>query len=167
MEYLDLYDKNKQLTGEKIVRGKGKPVVPENNYINIVIIFIQNSEGKFLFQVTSKDKGNEIATTGGHVKSGQTSHEAILCEVEEELGLNISNEDVKMIDSYIFGVAFMDVYYLKKDIEENDFTLQDEEVESVEWLSIDAVKELINQEKLRKGNIRAFESVLLYLENNK
>lgn len=167
MEYLDLYDENKQLTGEKIVRGKGKPIVPENNYINIVIIFIQNSEGKFLFQVTSKDKGSEIATTGGHVKSGQTSQEAILCEVEEELGLDISNEDAKMIDSYIFGIAFMDVYYLKKDINENDLTLQDEEVEFVEWLSIDEVKELISQEKLRKGNIKAFESVLYYLENNK
>lgn len=150
MEYLDLYDENKQLTGEKIVRGKEKPIVPENNYINIVIIFIQNNEGKFLFQVTSKDKGSEIATTGGHVKSGQTSQEAILCEVEEELGLDISNEDVKMIDSYIFGVAFMDVYYLRKDINENDLTLQDEEVESVEWLSIVEVK-----------------SVLSYIENNK
>ena len=161
MEYLDLYDKNKQLTGEKVVRGKGKPIVPENSYINIVMIFIQNNEGKFLFQVTSKDKGNEIATTGGHVKSGQTSREAILCEVEEELGLDISNENVRMINSYIFGIAFMDVYYLKKDI-----NLQQEEVDSVEWLSIDEVKSLIIQGKLRKGNIKAFESVLSYLENN-
>lgn len=65
MEYLDLYDINKNLTGEKIVRGKGKPIVPENNYINIVIIFIQNSRNEFLFQITSKDKGQELATTGG------------------------------------------------------------------------------------------------------
>ena len=50
MEYLDLYDENKQLTGEKIVRGKGKPIVPENNYIIVVLVFIQNSEGKFLIQ---------------------------------------------------------------------------------------------------------------------
>ena len=44
MEYLDLYDENKRLTGEKIIRKKGKPTVPQNNYINIVVIFIQNSE---------------------------------------------------------------------------------------------------------------------------
>lgn len=166
MEYLDLYDENKNLTGEKIVRGKGKPQVPENNYINIVIIFMQNSEGKFLFQITSKEKGNEIATTGGHVKSGQTSYEAILAEVEEELGLDISKEDVKMIDSYIFGVAFMDVYYLNKDINISDLKLQDDEVESVEWFTIDRIKELINEGKVRKGNIKAFESILNYLENN-
>ena len=166
MEYLDLYDVNKDLTGEKIVRGKGKPQVPENNYINIVIIFMQNSEGKFLFQITSKEKGNEIATTGGHVKSGQTSYEAILAEVDEELGLDISKEDVKMIDSYIFGIAFMDVYYLNKDINISDLKLQDDEVESVEWFTIDRVKELINEGKVRKGNIKAFESILNYLNNN-
>lgn len=166
MEYLDLYDVNKNLTGEKIVRGKGKPRVPENNYINIVIIFMQNSEGKFLFQITSKEKGNEIATTGGHVKSGQTSYEAILAEVDEELGLDISKEDIKMIDSYIFGVAFMDVYYLNKDININDLKLQDDEVESVEWLTIDRIKELINEGKVRKGNIKAFDSILEYLNNN-
>lgn len=166
MEYLDLYDVNKNLTGEKIVRGKGKPQVPENNYINIVIIFMQNSEGKFLFQITSKEKGNEIATTGGHVKSGQTSYEAILAEVDEELGLDISKEDVKMIDSYIFGIAFMDVYYLNKDINISDLKLQDDEVESVEWFTIDRIKELINEGKVRKGNIKAFESILNYLNNN-
>lgn len=166
MEYLDLYDENKNLTGEKIVRGKGKPQVPENNYINIVIIFMQNSEGKFLFQITSKEKGNEIATTGGHVKSGQTSYEAILAEVEEELGLDISKEDVKMIDSYIFGVAFIDAYYLNKDINISDLKLQEDEVESVEWFTIDRIKELINEGKVRKGNIKAFESILNYLENN-
>ena len=166
MEYLDLYDVNKNLTGEKIVRGKGKPQVPENNYINIVIIFMQNSEGKFLFQITSKEKGNEIATTGGHVKSGQTSYEAILAEVDEELGLDISKEDVKMIDSYIFGVAFMDVYYLNKDINISDLKLQVDEVESVEWFPIDRIKELINEGKVRKGNIKAFESILNYLNNN-
>ncbi len=166
MEYLDLYDVNKNLTGEKIVRGKGKPQVPENNYINIVIIFMQNSEGEFLFQITSKEKGNEIATTGGHVKSGQTSYEAILAEVDEELGLDISKEDIKMIDSYIFGVAFMDVYYLNKDININDLKLQDDEVESVEWLTIDRIKELINEGKVRKGNIKAFDSILEYLNNN-
>lgn len=166
MEYLDLYDKNKKLTGKKIIRSKGKPQIPENNYINIVLIFIQNSEGKFLFQKTSKEKGNEIATTGGHVKSGQTSYEAILAEVDEELGIDISKDEVKMIDSYIFDFVFMDVYYLKKDIKLSELLLQTLEVESVEWLAIDEIKELIQEGKIRKSNIKAFDSVLSYIENN-
>lgn len=58
--------------------------------------------------------------------------------VSEELGIDISNE--KMVDSYIFGIAFMDAYYLKKDIEMNDLKLQDDEVESVKWFTIDQIK---------------------------
>lgn len=167
MEYLDLYDENKKLTGEKIIRSKGKPQLPKNKYINIVIIFIQNNKGEFLFQMTSKEKESEIATTGGVVKSGQTSYEAILDEVSEELGIDISNDEVKMINSYIFGVAFMDVYYLNKDININDLKLQEEEVESVEWFTIDKIKELINEGKIRKSNINGFNCILEYLENNK
>lgn len=162
MEYLDLYDVNKNLTHERIIRQKGKPQVPEGRYINIVIIFIQNSKNEFLLQMTSKDKGNEWATTGGHVKSGQTSYEAIIAEVKEELGIDISDDDVKMIDSSIFGISFMDVYYLKKDIEINNLVLQKEEVEYVEWLSIDQIKDLIENGNLRKGNIDAFFKIINY-----
>ena len=166
MEYLDLYDINKKLTGKKIVRGKGKPIVPENNYINIVLIFIQNSKNEFLFQITSKEKDQELATTGGHVKSGQTSYEAILNEVEEELGINIENDNPIMVDSYIFGIAFMDVYYLKKDIDINQLKLQKEEVDMVKWISIEEINKNIKSEKIRKGNIKAFDSVLRYLGKN-
>ena len=34
----------------------------------------------------------------------------------------------------------MDAYYLKKDIEMNDLKLQDDEVESVKWFTIDQIK---------------------------
>lgn len=41
MEYLDLYDKDKNLTGEKILRGNAKQDIPEGKFINIAIIFIE------------------------------------------------------------------------------------------------------------------------------
>ena len=49
MEYLDLYDENRKPIGKKIIRGD-KPI--EGTYINIVIVFMENSEGKFLIQKT-------------------------------------------------------------------------------------------------------------------
>lgn len=166
MEYLDLYDENKNLTGEKIIRDNGKPNVPDGRYINIVIIFIQNFKGQFLMQMTSKEKNNEWATTGGHVKSGQTSEEAIILEVYEELGLDISKEKIKLIDSSIFGIAFMDVYYMKKDIDIKELKLQKEEVSSVSWLSIEQINQLIHSGNLRKGNIMGFEKLKNLLKNN-
>ena len=81
--------------------------------------------------MTSKEKGSEWATTGGYVKSGQTSREAIIPEVKEELGIDIGSDDIKMIDSSIFGFVFFNVYYLNKDIEVESLVLQKEEVEYV------------------------------------
>lgn len=66
MEYQekrDLYDINRKLTGKTIF--KGEPI-PDGNYIIVVLIFIQNNDGKFLIQKRSKIKNGKFATTGGH-----------------------------------------------------------------------------------------------------
>ena len=164
MEYLDLYDINGNLTGESILRTEDKSNVPEGKYIKLVLIFIQNSDNKFLFQRTSISKKHVIATTGGHVQAGQTSKEAVINEVSEELGIDITNEDYKFVGSKIFKLAITDIYYLKKDIDIKNIVLQEEEVESVNWLSIDEINKLIEQDEVRKGNIEPFKEVLKYIE---
>jgi len=158
MEYLDLYDENRNFTGNKILRGSGKP--EKGNFINLVIIFIKNDEDKFLIQKTSKEKKGIWATTGGHVKSGQAFNEAIIEEVKEELSLDISKENFELIYTEKFDFAFMDVYYLEKNIDIKDIKVQEEEVEFVKWLSVDEIKELIKKDQFRKGNIGAFEKIL-------
>ena len=158
MEYLDLYDENRKLTGKKILRGSEKP--KKGEYINIVIIFIKNDKDKFLIQKTSKEKGSVWATTGGHVKSGQIFKEAIIEEVKEELGFDIIKEKVQLICTEKFDFAFQDAYYLEKNINIEDIKLQEEEVEFVKWLSVDEIKDLINKGEFRKGNIVAFEKLL-------
>jgi len=70
MEKRDLYDINKNLTGETIFKGED---IPEDRYIVVVLVYIQNSEGKFLIQKRSKIKNGKYATTGGHPKNGEDS----------------------------------------------------------------------------------------------
>lgn len=158
MEYLDLYDENKNLTGEKILRSKDVKIEP-GKYINIVIVFIENSDNKFLIQKTSKEKGSVWATTGGHVKAGTTCDEAIIEEIKEELGIDINTSELKHIETNKFSVLFQDVYYLKKDIDINDITIQKEEVEYVKWLTKEEINKLIEKDKFRKSNIGAFKSL--------
>lgn len=158
MEYLDLYDKNRNLTGEKVLRGKDM-YVNDGKYVYIVIVFIQNSEGKFLIQMTSKEKGSIFATTGGLVKSGSTPDITVVEEMQEELGLNIDIEELKLIDIEKREHTFQNVYYLNKDIDINDITIQEEEVEYIKWLSIDEIEELIKNDKFRKGNINGFRKI--------
>ena len=159
MEYLDLYDENQNLIGEKILRNKDmKPKI--GKYIKIVIVFIKNDEDKFLIQKTSKQKGSVWATTGGLVSSGYTSDETIVKEIGEELGLIVDFNELKHICTEKREFSFQDVYYLEKNINIEDIKIQEEEVEFVKWLSIDEIKELIKNNEFRKGNIEAFETLL-------
>lgn len=161
-EYTDLYDENKNLTGEKLFREKGtKLIVPKGRYSVVVLAFIENSKGEFLFQMTSKRKKNVWATTGGHVKSGQTSKEAIIEEIKEELGIDINEDEVKLFKTYKYDDAFKDVFYIKKDIDINSLTYQEDEVEYVKYLTKDEILDLINNNgNIRKTNIDAFLDII-------
>ena len=144
MEKRDLYDKNKNLTGKSIY--KEEPI-PENQYIIVVLAFIQNSDGKFLIQKRSKEKGGLYGSTGGHPKSGETSLQGMITEIQEELGLSVKEYEIELIYAGRQDTerVFFDIYYLKKDFDINTLTLQIEEVESVEWLSILEIKQLIEK----------------------
>lgn len=159
MEYLDIYDENRIFTGKKVLRSKDMKL-SDNQFINIVIVFIENSEGKFLIQKTSLEKGSVFATTGGLVKSGSSPDRTIVEEIKEELGLDVNINDLKMIKTYKRGHAFQDTYYLKKDIDINDLVLQESEVEYVSWLSKDEIKKLIENNEFREGNIIPFEYII-------
>ena len=161
-EYTDLYDENKNLTGEKLFREKGtKLIVPKGRYSVVVLAFIENSKGEFLFQMTSKRKKNVWATTGGHVKSGQTSKEAIIEEIKEELGIDINDDEVKLFKTYKYDDAFKDVFYIKKDIDINSLTYEKDEVEYVKYLTKDKILDLINNNgNIRKTNIDAFLDII-------
>ena len=161
-EYTDLYDENKNLTGEKLFREKGtKLIVPKGRYSVVVLAFIENSKGEFLFQMTSKRKKNVWATTGGHVKSGQTSKEAIIEEIKEELGIDINEDEVKLFKTYKYDDAFKDVFYIKKDIDINSLTYEKDEVEYVKYLTKDEILDLINNNgNIRKTNIDAFLDII-------
>lgn len=155
MEYLGLYDSNGNYTGERIERSKKKEV-PNGKYFRIVIIFIQNSNGEFLIQKVSKEKGNEYATTGGHVQDGVSSIDTAKQEVLEELGLSLNSDDIILFETEQHPLAFQDCYYVKKDIDINILKIQAEEVDSVEWMTIEKINSLIEIGIFRKGNINPF-----------
>ena len=153
MEFLSIYDNNKQKTPKKIQRGV-KP--KENEHILITIIIIENNDNKYLVQKTSKEKGNDYAFTGGHVTYNETSEDAIIREVKEELGIDISKERIKYVADIELGIPFMDIYSLKDDIKLKDIMLQEEEVESLNYLTKEEIEALIRNNKFRKSHEKAF-----------
>lgn len=69
----------------------------------------------------------------------------MITEIKEELGVTVNQNELELIFSGREDSAqtFFDIYYLKKDYNISDFTLQKEEVEFVKWCSIKEIKQMI------------------------
>ena len=164
MEKRDLYNENRELTGETVYKGE---LIPEGKYIIVVLVYIQNSEGKFLIQKRSKLKDGKYATTGGHVKSGETSVEGILSEVREELGLELNPEDLVLYygNHSAEQQVFWDDYYIKLDIDDiSKLKLQEEEVESVKWATAEEMKKMMKDGEFLRNHYEEFEILLDWLD---
>lgn len=158
MEQRDLYDENRNLTGEAIFKNEE---IPAGYFILIVVAFIQNSEGKFLIQKRSKEKGGEWAFTGGHPKTGETSLQGIKTEIKEELGIDVDNP-------ILFKEAsgkntYCDLYYINKNVNLADVVIQEEEVSEVKFVTKEEIEEMFKNGTFKKGHYMMFKDCLNYL----
>ena len=114
MELRDLYNSKRILTGEVIEKGKE---VPLGSYYITVVVFIENEQGEFLLQKRVMKKDGKWATTGGHPKSGESSLQGIVTEIEEELGINVKENELTLFKTIQTEDDFVDLYYLRKNID--------------------------------------------------
>lgn len=144
MEVFDLYDNNRLLTGETMVRGTPAQA---GRYRLVVHVCIFNSNGKMLIQQRQpfKKKWGNLwdLTVGGCVVSGETSREGALREVWEELGLEADLTSAPAF-SLTFPGGFDDFYILQKDVELSSLRLQKEEVLAAKWASLEDVLAMVD-----------------------
>ncbi|MDD4187577.1 MAG: NUDIX domain-containing protein [Bacilli bacterium] len=158
MEIMDLYDENKKLTNQTIEKGK---LIPKGFYYLTVVVWIQNSKKELLLQVNKKY--NMWSTTGGHPISGQTSLKGIVTEIKEELGIDVEENNLKLFKTIKTEDDFVDIYYLKMDVELENITTQEEEVGSIKWASIEEINMMIKKEIFLLPHIKFFNYLLEYL----
>ena len=166
MEYLQVFDINRNKLNEKVSRDE-KYKLPTDKYFMVVLIFIENDKGEFLLQKTSESRNSCIATTGGHVSYGDSSLDTVIKECKEELGLDILPSNLVFIDTEIFKNGLLDTYYIRMNVDIDTLTLQEEEVESVNWYSREQIFDLIEKNEFREGNIEPFKRVVEYLNKGK
>ena len=152
MELLDIYDDYGNITGRKIVRGDKTAKLNKNEHIAIAVIFIENDNGEFLIQKTSKAKGDCFSSTGGHVDSGETPLESIKREVKEEIGINIDNDNIEEYGYLLYDMPLRYLFYVKKNIDLKDIKIQETEVEYAKYMSISKIKGLIDNHKMLESH---------------
>lgn len=162
-ELRDLYDINSNKTNKTYRKGD---LIPEGYYPMVVMVVIRNSNGEFLMQKRVESKGGDWGVTGGHPKSGETPIEGIITEVKEELGLDYSKENFIEYDSGCDGKDCYKMYFVTKDININDITIQQEELSEVRWFTMDELKGMVNSGELNEDQIACFNKVCNYLNNN-
>lgn len=162
-ELRDLYDINSNKTDKTYHKGDA---IPDGYYPMVVMVVIRNSNGEFLMQKRVESKGGDWGVTGGHPKSGETPIEGIITEVKEELGLDFSKENLILYDFGCDGKDCYKMYFVTKDIDIDDITIQKEELSEVRWFSMDELKRMVETHELNDDQIECFVKVCKYLEND-
>ena len=167
IELLDVYDGFGNRTGRVVERDNKNEVFSDNEHIGVAIIYIENDKGEFLIQKTSKEKGGHYTSTGGHISHGEDAYSTIIRETNEELGVDISKDNVISL-GYIcvdFPVRFL--FYLKKNIDLDSLFLHKDEVESVSYKSVAEIINILDKGLMHKAHYKVLKKVLEYSSLNK
>lgn len=144
MELWDVYNRNREKTGETMVRGGA---FPEGGYHMVVHVVIFNSEGKMLIQQRQSFKEGwpnmwDI-TVGGSAVQGDSSQTAAERELFEELGIHLDLQGIRPNLTINFTPGFDDFYLVEKDVALEDLHFQYEEVQDARWATLDEILEMI------------------------
>ena len=136
MEFWDIYDENKQLTGRKMKRNDW--CLKEGEYHLTVLGVIARPDGTFLITKRVMTKAwapGWWEVSGGGVQAGESSEEAVRREVKEETGLDVRNAEggyaftYKRVNPDEGDNYFVDVYRFVMDIDEKDVSFQEAEID--------------------------------------
>ncbi len=157
MEYLDIYNEKKELTGKTIERHESRDNLLENEYFLFEQAWIINSSGKILLTRRSPTKkyAGFWEPTSGHVKTGESSLDGIKRELKEEIGVEVSDNELTQITSFIDKKSIKEVWIVKKDILVENLKFADDEVSDAKYVTIEEFKEMLKNNETF-NNLRYF-----------
>ncbi len=145
-ELWDVYDRDRKPVGRFHRRGvRLKP----GEYHIICEAWIM-CRGRLLVTQRHPDKnfGCMWECTGGAAKAGETSTEAILREIREEIGVTVAEEQLTFMGSATGNTFFIDCYTLEIDAELSDLKLQREEVINAKFVTLPEFLKMQGQRKI-------------------
>ena len=147
MEFNDVYDENRNLTGKVHRRGTHWK---DGEFGLVVCVWVYDGRGHFL--LTRRAKGKSFSGTwensGGAVKAGETSRVAVARELFEETGIQADPEEFELLASDRDRNMFYDHYCLKAEASLEQIVLQPGETDAVKWVSFAQVHEMIRKKEI-------------------
>lgn len=144
MEWCDIYDKDRNLTGKRRPRGGCRQ---KGEYGLVVCVWVHDGRGHLL--LTKRAKGKSFAGTwensGGAAQAGEDSRTAIRRELWEETGIRAQPEEFEFLNTSRDGSNFYDHYCLEKNVPLEQIRLQPGETDDVMWVTFQKMHELIQQ----------------------
>ena len=155
MEDNDIYDENRQLTGRLHRRGTHWRA---GEYGLVVCVWVHDGQGKLLLTRRAPEKSfaGTWENSGGAVKAGETSRQAIARELREETGIDAPEEEFQLLESSREGSIHYDYYCLHRQIPLSKIKLLPGETDGAQWATFQQVHELIEKKKICRIIARQF-----------
>lgn len=155
MEIFDIVDEYGNPTGSTVERSIAHAEGIMHRTAHVWIARFFSGKWQVLLQKRSQNKdsfpGRFDTSSAGHIQAGDEPLESAIREVYEELGLQFEKEDLKFAGTFRVNYAkefhnklFKDneiafVYVFTGDVEIDKITVQEEELECVEWFDLEEV----------------------------
>lgn len=152
-ELLDIVDEYGKPTGLLVERERAHAEGIPHRTSHVWLLRVREGRTQVLLQKRSANKdsfpGLYDISSAGHIPAGSSFSESAVRELREELGIRIREKELLFCgdrtviwDDEFRGVPYHDrqysrVFALWKDLEESEFTLQTEEIESVRWMDLE------------------------------
>ncbi len=152
MEYWDIYDKNKQLTGRRMERNSW--TLKDDEYHLTVLGVVRRTDGKYLITQRVMTKAwapGWWEVSGGGAQAGESSEEAVRREVQEETGLDPQKADIRYLFTYSRENPgegdnyFVDVYRFDMDFDEKDLSFQKSEILGFRLATAEEIRDIADQ----------------------
>ena len=159
-ELVDVYDKNRNVTG-KVINRRDISVLTNDEYIITVHCFIINVSNQILLTQRSfnKNRGGEWEETHGGLRAGEKSIDGIRRELQEEIGVDVQNDELKLIKILKKKNKFRDIYILRKNIPLYSLKYNDGEVINCKYVSLNEFKSMIENDEC---TFEKFEETIFY-----
>ncbi len=169
MEYSDVYDAERNLTGRKHLQGTPWK---RGEYGLVVCVWVYDGNGRLLMTQRAPEKSfaGSWENSGGAAQAGETSLQAITRELFEETGIRAEPKDFELLESRRDHDTFYDFYFLENHTPLEQIVLQPGETTAVQWASFAQIHEMIRRNEICRIIAKQFlhhEPLLLQRQNDR